>query len=100
MRKPEQWCSREKRWAAKTQILQERWGANAGRTCVRPPAPHFPAQKGFLRRLKREADGREGAISGEAAKRPALAHLASRALASLRKKKVSDFPGQYWGTHV
>ncbi len=36
---------------AKTQILQERWGAG-GRTVVRPPAP------------KREADGREGAISG------------------------------------
>ena len=31
---------------AKTQLLQERWGANAGRTVVRPPAPHFPAPKG------------------------------------------------------
>ena len=30
---------------AKTQILQERWDANAGRTSVRPPAPHFPASK-------------------------------------------------------
>ena len=28
---------------AKTQFLQERRGANAGRTSVRPPAPHFPA---------------------------------------------------------
>ena len=37
--------------------------------------------------FKREDDGREGAVSGEAAERPALAHLASRALASLREKK-------------
>ena len=38
-------CVREN-GSAKTQILQERWGANAGRTVVRLPAPHFPAPKG------------------------------------------------------
>ena len=41
---------------------------------------------------KREDDGREGAVSGEAAERPALAHLASRALASLREKEACRFP--------
>ena len=56
-------------FSAKTRLLQERWGANAGRTVVRPPAPHFPASKRFEKRLKREDDGREGAISGRLARK-------------------------------
>ena len=60
---------RGKRWTAKTQILQERWGANARRTSVRPPAPHFPAPKRVERQPKREDDGREGAISGRLARK-------------------------------
>ena len=54
---------------AKTQILQERWGANAGRTVVRPPAPHFPAPERLEKGPKRETDGREGAISGRLARK-------------------------------
>ena len=53
---------------AKTQFLQERRGANAGRTSVRPPAPHFPAPNLF-QRPKREDEGREGAISGRLARK-------------------------------
>ena len=54
---------------AKTQRLQESWGANAGRTVVRPPAPHFPAPKRLERGPKREDDGREGVISGRLARK-------------------------------
>ena len=57
------------KWTAKTQILQERWGANAGRTSVRPPAPHFPASSTLGRGHKREDDGREGTISGRLARK-------------------------------
>ena len=57
------------KWTAKTQLLQERWGANAGRTVVRPPAPHFPAPSTLERGPKREDDGREGAVSGRLARR-------------------------------
>ena len=60
---------RGKRWTAKTQILQERWGANARRTSVRPPAPHFPAPKRIERQHKRKDDGREGAVSGRLARK-------------------------------
>ena len=56
---------------AKTQILQERWGANAVRTFVQPPAPHFPAPKRRERRSKREDDGRAGAIGERVARKAA-----------------------------
>ena len=39
-------------------------GRYAGRTSVRPPAPHFPAPTFLSNGLSAKSDGREGAISG------------------------------------
>ena len=47
----------KKRRSAKTRLLQERRGANAGRTVVRPPAPHFPAPTFLSNGLSAKSDG-------------------------------------------
>ena len=54
---------------AKTQRLQERWGANAGAQSCALPRPTFLRQRDFSKRPKREDDGREGAISGRLARK-------------------------------
>ena len=59
-------------------------------------SPHTPTS--LLQARRRWARGSDQRAFPPA-KRPALAHLASRALASLRKKRLADFPGRCRFTH-